>query len=254
MKDLFFKTKDFIDVEYAFQEAREFSNRLNITYGNDLKLFKEEIFPTIAYAKYIGAQKVKFCGEENNSIDGVIKLNSSIINVECTTSIDARSNQLYEEYGNIYKRVRRDPHSKAINIKDGECVKTYDINFSGTKNKRTFVKQEFLSREEKEINSEIKVELFVEEDIKAIQKKINLGLERGAYKDYTLILSQEHFLLQDIISEYDNLISEYWNSINSNPFAHLFIVSYHPLLDVLSNPEVNINYNPKFNPLPLIFI
>lgn len=254
MKDLFFKTEDFIDVEYAFQEARKLSNEINITYGNDLKIFKDEIFPIIAYAKHIEAQEVKFCGTKNNSIDGIIKLDSSIINVECTTSTDERTNQLYEEYANVYKRVRRGPHSKAINIKDHKCINTYDINYSGTKNKRMFIKQEFLSKEDKEKDSEIKIELFVKEDINAIQKKLNLGLNKGIYSDYTLILSQEHFLQIDMLDDYGNLIYKYWSSLKENPFSHIFIVSYHPLLFVLADPEVNINYNPKLNPSPLIYI
>ena len=254
MKDLFFKTEDFIDVEYAFQEARKLSNEINITYGNDLKLFKDEIFPTIAYARHIGAQEVKFCGTKNNSIDGIIKLDSSIINVECTTSTDERTNQLYEEYTNVYKRVRRGPHSKAIDIKKGDCAKTLDLEYMGTKHKRRFVKQEILNKEEKEKNSEIQIELFVEEDINAIQKKVNLGLNKGIYSDYTLILSQEHFMQIDMLDDYGNLIYEYWSSLKENPFLHIFIVSYHPLLFVLADPEVNINYNPKLNPSPLIYI
>lgn len=252
----FYETKQYLDTEFSKKQADLLVSRdINRLINNQVakKVFKEEIYPTIMLAKFLNVPFLKFCGMECNSIDAILKNNDgTIINVECTTSIDEQYNKLVCEYNRDLGSCFIGPHSKAYKINEKEKANSNDIVYSGTKHKRKFINQEDLNNKNSIENCIVNINIYVKKDMEKIQEKINKGNKENKYKNFCLILTCDHNIDINEISEYQKLVYDIWNNISNNPFSSLFVVNYDVLL------FKQCNYNPELNayfvPIPLLFL
>lgn len=217
------------------------------------KIFKEEIFPIIKFCEFIKAEQILFCGQFDKSIDAKAKMaNGKILNIECTTSINARYKELLFEYNRQYHSCFIAPHSKAVEINNINEANNNDIVYSGSKHKRTFVKQEDLNNEDAFLSCIVDVNKYVQEDIEKIQHKIDKGNNENLYKNFILVLACEHSIDIQQIQEYQYLLYEYWQNITDNPFSGLFVVNYDSILFTQTNQDEKLDSSNT--PVPILFI
>ena len=223
-------------------------------FANDREInnCRKEIFPIIIMAQYLKYKKVQFVGTKGNSIDAILKNNDNdILNVECTTSIDYKTKQIISEYNQEYGICNITPRTKAINIgKNEEAQNNSDILFNGSRHKRKIEQQNNASFEECLIDDNL-IKQYTSEDIQQISNKIQKGIDKDCYKEFTLLLSVEHVLPKEKLQDYKKIIYDYWINISKNPFAGLFIVIYDYLL--CSEYYKDESYNPSLMPVPIFF-
>ncbi len=255
-KKFFYDTSKFVNVEFAKREAELLVGQdLNKLFNNKdaIKLFTEEIYPIIKLAEYLNMNEIYFCGNTNRSIDAQIKnLSGDIVNVECTTSINGHYKNLLREYNKEYGYCTVVPHSKSYNIDCIESACSSDIVYSGTQHKRKFVNQEDLDTTKTFESGIIDVRKYVIEDIEKIQNKIDKGNNANLYRDFVLVLVCEHSIDQLQVNKYQVLISEYWESVETNPFSALFIVNYDCLL--FKQMYSISKLNPLYVPIPILYL
>lgn len=253
----FYNSENYISTENALLEAKsivgtDLINKLLIN-KEAKKVFREEIFPIIRFSEFIEAKEILFCGSKNNSVDARIKdKNDKIINIECTTSIDARYKELLFEYNRRYSSCCIGPHSRAIEINNINKANSNDIVYSGSKHKRVFVEQEKLNNEDSFLSCIVDVDKYAQEDIEKIQHKIDKGINKNLYENFILILACEHNIDIQQVPEYQYLLCNYWRNIENKPFSGLFIVNYDSLLFQQINQDESLD---SINtPVPILFI
>ena len=254
--NFFYKTTQYLSIDYAKNEAEILiSQNIDKLFNNknELKHFKEEIYPIIKLAECLQITYLKFCGSEGKPIDAELKnSDDKIIKVECTTSSDSYYKNLISEYSKEFGSCFIGPHSKAYTIDNIAKANNSDIVYSGTRHKREFVKQEDLNNKTFFESCIVDINKYVKEDIEKIQAKVNKGNRENKYKNFYLILICEHNIDIREVRQYQKLIYDYWNNLPQNPFFSLFVVNYGSLL------FKQLNYNPKLNPnyvpIPLLLI
>lgn len=253
----FYNSENYISTEKALCEAK---NIVSTGLINKLlldkeakKIFREEIFPVVRFSEFIEAREIFFCGSKNNSVDARIKdKNGKIINIECTTSIDARYKELLFEYNRQHSSCFIGPHSKAIKIKNINKANSNDIVYSGSKHKRIFVEQEKLNNKDSFFSCIVDLNKYAQEDIEKIQHKIDRGINKNLYKNFILILACEHSIDIQQVPEYQYLLSDYWKKVTNNPFSGLFVVNYDSLLFRQTDQDESLD---SINtPVPMLFI
>lgn len=251
----FYNSKDYITTQYALMEAKNIVRNNISSLFNDKqakKIFREEIFPIIKFCEFIKAEKVLFCGQLDKSIDAKTKMvDGKIINIECTTSINAHYKELLFEYSRQHSSCFIGPHSKAIEISNISEADSNDIVYSGSKHKRNFVEQEKLNNEKSFLSCIVDIDKYVQEDVEKIQNKIDKGIDKNLYKNFILILACEHRIDIQQIPEYKYLLYDYWKKVVNNPFSGLFVVNYDSLLFRQTNQDENLDS--ANTPVPIFF-
>lgn len=192
------------------------------------KVFLNEVLPIIEIAKLEAYKKVKFIGEENNSIDAIIvDTKGQEVNFECTTAIDYYTHWTLLEYLKENNCLVTGPHSEAKQIKKNAQVENdSNIYFYRKNGERNYIESKGGEFED----GVLWVSKYVDPSIEKILSKIKKG---DVYKNFSLILTIKYgFLSEDDSKNYYLSMKTYWENQDNNPFKQLYIAEYDSFYNI----------------------